>query len=141
MSVESRILERLDTDRAYQKAEKMLRRAAIKPSDFRGKQGYDTTKIESDENEVERREEEFEKRNTPEQKEIKKLATIFETIIYEHAEQSDWLGPDAFTIKTSRFDDLENGVDTVVEFPESETAATYLALAIDVTFSGDTVEN
>ena len=46
---------------------------------------------------------------------------------------SEWLGPDVTTIKCSRFDDIRNGIDSLAEFRETDTAASYLGLAIDVT--------
>ncbi|TSD01475.1 MAG: hypothetical protein Athens071426_665, partial [Parcubacteria group bacterium Athens0714_26] len=61
----------------------------------------------------------------------------FEEIIHEQVELSDWLGPDVCTIKPSRYDDIKNGVDSIAEFQESEHTASYLALAIDATFSSE----
>lgn len=135
---ESQMFENLDIDQAYRNAERMIEHASIKLDDFRGKEGYTDSQVEKDKEEIAESEEEFKKKTSPEQNQVQKLATVFEAIIHQHAELSNWFGPDAFTVKTSRFDDVKNGVDTVVEFPESEVAPTYLALAIDVTFSADT---
>lgn len=74
-------------------------------------------------------------RENPELGHFKMLAKAFEAVLYEQAEQSDWFGPDAVTIRTSRYDDYKNGVDSVVEFEEGESKASHLALAIDVTTS------
>jgi hypothetical protein len=135
---ESKIFEHLDIDRAFAKASKMLKKEAIKPEKFIGEKGYFEDEIKADKIYVEEKEAAFLRGNSPEQTEAIKLATIFEAIIHEHAELSEWFGPDAFTVKTSRFDDIRNGVDSVVEFPENEATPTYLALAIDITFSADT---
>ncbi|OGI94748.1 hypothetical protein A3A03_03590 [Candidatus Nomurabacteria bacterium RIFCSPLOWO2_01_FULL_40_18] len=71
----------------------------------------------------------------PEGRKDLKLATVFEAILHEHGEQSNWFGETAVTIKTSRFDDIANGVDEIVEFEEQESSPSYLALAVDATYS------
>lgn len=62
------------------------------------------------------------------------MATILEAVISDHAEMSNWFGPNSFSVKTSRYDDIKNGVDMVIEFVE-DNSASHLALGIDVTFS------
>ncbi|MEK7630021.1 MAG: hypothetical protein AAB432_01385 [Patescibacteria group bacterium] len=137
---EIRALEHIDIDRAFAKAKKILAKETIRLDGFIGETGYFEDEVKADKGYVAEMEKKFEKINSPEQEELNKLATIFEAVIHEHAELSNWFGPDAFTIKTSRFDDIKNGVDTVVEFEETETTPEYLALAIDVTFSAETTE-
>lgn len=61
-------------------------------------------------------------------------ADILEAILFEHIQQSNWFGDDARTIKTSRYDDLVNGVDLIVEFKESVDQYLHMGLAVDVTF-------
>lgn len=63
------------------------------------------------------------------------VGTIFEAIFLEHGEQSNWLGSSTEIIKTSRYDDLKNGVDAIAEIVEEDKTANHLALAIDVTFT------
>ncbi len=75
-------------------------------------------------------------RETPQSRELKRIADIFEALVLWNSEQADWLGSKATTIKTSEYDDYKNGVDMVVEFQE-ERSASYLGLAADVTFSSD----
>lgn len=132
---ESRVFESLTIDQAYARAEQTLAKDAIKPEQFADL--YSDENVAQDKAYVDEMERKFEETNEPEQKEVQKLATILEAIIHEHAELSDWLGPDAHTIKPSRYDDIKNGVDSVVEFQESESSASHLALAIDATFSPD----
>ena len=51
---------------------------------------------------------------------------------------NNWLGPEATAIKSSRYDDIKNGVDNIVEFhKEEDFSSSHLALAIDETFSHD----
>lgn len=76
------------------------------------------------------------KTETPQSRELKRIADIFEALVLWNSEQADWLGSKATTIKTSEYDDYKNGVDMVVEFQE-ERSASYLGLAADVTFSSD----
>jgi hypothetical protein len=65
---------------------------------------------------------------------FRKMAKVFEVIVAEQMELSNWLGETAMTEQASKYDDYKNGVDTVVEFDEPE-GASHLALAIDVTSS------
>jgi len=66
--------------------------------------------------------------------EYKKWAIILEGMIFENAELSNWFGDNASTNKTSRYDDIVNGVDMVMEF-DLDDGASHLALGVDVTFS------
>ena len=93
--------------------------------------------VQKDKEYVSRMEERFaqEKAQHPEKERIDKIAAIFEYIFYQEAESSEWLGGQVETIKTSKYDDFKNGVDLVAEFKESETSASHLGLAIDVTTS------
>ncbi|MDI6734532.1 MAG: hypothetical protein QMD50_03555 [Patescibacteria group bacterium] len=133
-SEEDKIFENLDIDQAHKEANRLLKRDAIDPEKFRDIYGAD---VDKDISYVKEMEEKFKKELTPEMEKVQKIATIFEAIIYENVEQSEWLGP-AETFKTSRYDDIKNGVDTIAKFQEDETTTSYLALAIDVTFSSDT---
>lgn len=135
-NLESRIFEDLTTDQAYVQARRVFAKDAIKPEQFID--AYGEEDVAHDKLYVEEKEREFEASDSPEQKEAKKLATVFEAIIYERAELSNWFGPDATTIKPSRYDDIKNGVDSIVEFQESDISVSHLALAIDATFSPDT---
>lgn len=94
--------------------------------------------IEGDLNALERREQSFQGASDIE-KQFLAMADVLEAIIFEQVEKNQWLGPYADIIKTARFDDVMNGVDAVIEFaPEGDRErAEHLALAIDVTFSGD----
>ena len=62
----------------------------------------------------------------------KKFSELFEAIVASQIEDADLMGPNASVIVPSRFDDIMNGVDSIVEF-EEERATSHLALAIDVT--------
>src|SRR3989344_4447817 len=131
-------LTKVDIDIIHADAERILSKAAFKETDFIDPKGpYSREAIETDLAEVRRVEEESRQRDHkhPERIHNKKIATIFETIIFQHAELSEWLGGQASTLKTSRFDDIK-GVDTVVEFRNPDSSA-YLGLAMDVTFSAD----
>lgn len=132
---EQEIIEQMTIDKIYEKAKKLFKKYKIELNEFKDLYGNDT--IKKDEGYVKNLKKEFVKKNSPEQEEINKLATIFEAILYEHSELSNWLGENASTIKTSSFDDIANGVDSVVEFNEEEGSSSHLGLAIDATFSND----
>lgn len=132
---ENAIFHNLTMDYAYKKAERDLRESAIDPETFRDLY-HDG--VDNDLAYVKEMEAQFEKNATPETREAKRLATVFEAILHENAELSDWLGPNATTIKTSLYDDIKNGVDTIAEFKEDGSPASHLGLSIDVTFASDT---
>jgi hypothetical protein len=109
---------------------------AIKMESFRDL--YDPEIIEKDLAYVQEMERRFAEADTPDTEERRRLAVVFEAIFHEQAELSEWLGPEAYTRKTSPYDDYKNGVDAVVEFIQEQGGISHLALAIDVTYSRDT---
>lgn len=125
-------------DRAYERAQKVLGNSEINPRAFNGL--YPKEIIDRDLQMVERRKREFAADATPEEREDQRLAYIFEAMFHDGLAKGDWLGNGAHAIKPSRFDDIVNGVDSVVEFQEglaveqNGKSASYLALAMDVTF-------
>lgn len=70
--------------------------------------------------------------DSPEKKDNKKRAQIFEALLTQMIELENWLGQEAETIVPSEFDDFENGVDLMVEF-QSKGGFKHLALSIDAT--------
>ncbi|OHA88455.1 MAG: hypothetical protein A2741_01200 [Candidatus Zambryskibacteria bacterium RIFCSPHIGHO2_01_FULL_43_27] len=126
-------LEREDISLIHDKAKAVLREGAFKETDFIGNP-YERETVERDIAYVERERARIAKESREEDIELRQLATIFEAIVLENGELSEWFGDNAFTLATSEYDDLQ-GVDMVVEFREGASAS-YLGLAADVTFSG-----
>jgi hypothetical protein len=129
-SFEKNLNEQMDINRAYSKAVNFLNKYRVKLDGFIGEAGYFEDEVKADKKYVEEMKEKFDRLNSPEQKELNKLAVIFEAIVIDQSEMSEWFGPDGFSVPTSEFDDFKNGADGVIEFEEN-----YLALGIDVTFS------
>lgn len=115
----------LDTEAAHSRAQKALTESEIDMDQFTD---YDPAVLASDKKEVARLEGLFEQ--TP----SKIFGDILEALICEHGELSDWFGPQAQVIKTTRFDDYINKIDLVVEFERDEQQFSYIALGVDVTF-------
>ena len=65
----------------------------------------------------------------------KKFGELFEAIINYQIENSDLMGPTASVIVPSRYDDVANGIDSIVQFKGEKGSTSHLALAIDVTAS------
>ncbi len=118
----------------HPKAKEVLKEDAIDPRSFIDL--YGTHNVENDLLEVEKTKQNFE--TDPEQEDVKKTAELLEAILYMHTELSDWLGPNASTIRTSEYDDIKNGVDMIVEFDE-QTSPHHLAFAVDITFGSQTM--
>lgn len=112
---------------AYKKAKSLIDKDAIKPQNFI--HPYGDISVQNDIALVNKLSAKFE---TDEPH--KKYADVFEGIMYEHIEQSNWFGDTASTIKTSLYDDYVNQVDLIVEFSEESQALSHLGLAVDVTF-------
>lgn len=130
------ILERADIDLFHKRAVDELEAGRIKEGAFADIYGKD--QVERDENIVKKQEEEFERSETPEQRELKKIADIFEAIVIEHGEMSEWFGGNASLIKTSKYDDYNNGIDAVIEYQYDEPkSSSFLGMAVDVTFRSD----
>ena len=123
-------------EEAYTRKNASLQEAAIKPDQFIDLYGQEN--VQKDKATVERLRGLFEKdlsgKELEEDKTTKRAARVFEGIIYEQSELSDWFGANARTIKTSDFDDFVNGVDLVVEIDEPGRSPGHVALAVDVSF-------
>ncbi len=120
-------------DRAFDRAREELQEDAIEMQDFDDFYGEDGVRRDLDY--VIRREQDFTASAFSESEQSQKHALIFEAIFHTQAELNDWLGPEAHTIKSSRYDDIRNGVDEIVEFRSPQESPSHLALAIDVTYS------
>lgn len=135
-SESDREIERIEQEKKYEQAYVIaagkLEQDRVKTSDFIGMY---KDQVEDDENYVTKRKLEFEAEATPENRKNKKLATILEAIINEQIELSDWLGPEAESMAATDYDDIKNGVDSIIEFREGEISGRHLALAIDASYS------
>jgi hypothetical protein len=70
----------------------------------------------------------------------RKGGKLFESIVDYGIDEGGFLGEDATAIVASRFDDVNGGIDTFVEF-EDEGMTSHLALGIDVTRNPNDVKN
>lgn len=73
-----------------------------------------------------------------------KLSHILEIIIAEQGEEFHWAGKNAHFIRTSRFDDIVNGVDLIIEFDidtsvSGENAPRRVALGVDASQNVDVI--
>ena len=131
-------------DRAHERAQKILGENVIDQRSFGGL--YPQAEIDRDLATVRRFENKFQEESTLQEREDKKLATIFEAIFHDGLTRGRWLGEDVNAIKPSRFDDIVNKVDSIVEFQKGvavereDKSASYLALAMDVTFGSHVEE-
>ena len=82
---------------------------------------------------------EFEARDTPEEKKLKHIADVFEAIVLTQSDSNGWLG-NARTLKTAPYDDFKNKVDMIAEWFTPEEGSRLLALAVDVTFGAKSVQ-
>lgn len=119
-------------EKAYEKSKEIILGSALKEDSFMDLYGEEN--VSKDKEYVAKMENIFEQSASEEQRYYQMLADVFEAIFFQQAELSEWLGKNAVTIKTARYDDIANGVDSIVEFQEEEHAS-HLALAIDATTS------
>ena len=118
---------------AYKRALERFEHDRIQPEDFADL--YSADVISSDLEYV-RRIEERTKRDDAAlgYVESAKWGVVLEEVFADQIELNDWLGEGVNTRKASRYDDLQNGVDEIIEMAE-ESSINYLALAVDVTYS------
>lgn len=130
--------EGIQIDKMHEEAKRKISNEEIPMNKFRNLYGEEI--IKKDEEYVSQMEKQFtsEKNQYPEKAKADKIATILEGFFCDRVKSSDWLGQNVKIIKTSRYDDIVNGIDVVAEFQEPEKiSANYLGLAIDVTISSE----
>lgn len=138
-SFEGPQLERIDIERIHEKASAFIEGARIQETEFINPYGEET--VARDLKTVEIAERHFEDDRDPYRKELKMIADIFEAVVIQRGELSNWFGQEAVTFKTSKYDDYKNGVDAIIEFRQDEPrSASYLGFAVDVTFNADSTK-
>ena len=65
----------------------------------------------------------------------RKMGKALEVIFSDQVDMSNWLGPFATVVHTSKADDILNGVDAVLEFSQESKPTERLALAVDASRS------
>lgn len=73
--------------------------------------------------------------SSPEVMVQRQYAAVMEAILLQHGELSEWFGEGVFTVKTTDFDDLRNGLDIVLSLPSKNGSLERQHIGIDVTFS------
>ncbi len=68
--------------------------------------------------------------------ENRKLSEIFNAIVLDQFERNNWMGENAITIGTAKYDRLKTGISNITEFHEDK-GVSYLAMGIRVTFSSN----
>lgn len=108
------------------------------------KSGFSQLDVKRDIETTEKMEERFKKDwdHLPENdiqriKEGKKRSEALEVIIIDKGEEMNWFGERAHLSRTSRFDDIFNGIDGVLEFDIQESNPYGIALEIDASMKPD----
>ncbi len=117
------------------------KRSAIPLSKFEGL--YDANMITEDTRCVERMEEKFKRDENSDTAHFHRRAELLEAIVWDEIGHDSWLGREAKPITASRYDDIKNGVDLVVEFFKKECTDeldSRLGLSIDVTSNVTSLE-
>ncbi|KND49688.1 MAG: hypothetical protein AB203_01215 [Parcubacteria bacterium C7867-008] len=97
-------------------------------------QKYGTARVQSDIALADRLERKFNSERSVTEANSKKIADTFEAIMLMQSELGEWLGSNASTLRSARYDDFVNKVDMVVEWNMPGQDSEVLALAVDVTF-------
>jgi hypothetical protein len=95
---------------------------------------YDGDEITRNMQEVAEKEEWIKYEDTPARAKLKKLATVLEAILVEGVTKYNWLGNKFKILPPSKYDELFNGVDGIIELIQDEKLNKFLALGIDVSF-------
>lgn len=123
-----------DIEPGYEKALKNV--PPINPEDF--SEVFSVPEIKKDIEESERKEKEYRERETFEEKENYKFATVLEAIICDSA--TDWYGERVTAKKAAKPDDFERHVDVVLQIEGEESGGDAFAVAVDVTFGKSQLE-
>ncbi len=118
------------------------KRSAISLSQFEGL--YDKDMIAQDTAYVEKMEDRFRREEKPETAYFKRRAELLEAIARNEIKHDNWLGPEAKPITASRYDDIKNGVDMIVELFKKDNpaeVASLLGLSVDVTSNVTSLED
>ncbi len=119
-------------EQASRKAKRTLHNAEINPRDFIELYGKDN--VERDLARADNKEKGFVSEAN------KAYAEVLEGIMYDQIGRGDWFGKKASTIKSSKYDDLYNGCDLILELEDFAQTLSHLSLSIDVTFGTMTEE-
>ncbi len=112
----------------YGHAKTEMHKIAIDHRDFADL--YSQPSIDDDTAYIAKKEQDFTLNN------VTKLSEIAEYQIINGLNAGKWI-PDCEAIKTSRFDDIHNGVDMVVEFSPNNGTVGQIGLGVDISFSLD----
>jgi hypothetical protein len=121
---------------ALERAHKIEERERINPSSFEDLYGSET--VQRDQNYVQRRLQQFHAEDFRNQdlKVLKERSDIFEAILFQEADGAMWFGENSTIIMPSLYDDIHNGVDSIVEI-ERQNGLSIAALSLDLTFRKD----
>ena len=93
---------------------------------------YGSAAVEMDLKEIQSLEAQFSGDGDPDYTSHVARGALFEAILSDQIESSDWLGKNARVIVPSRYDDIKHGIDGIIEF-EEETGKSHLAIGVDIT--------
>ncbi|MFC1756827.1 hypothetical protein ACFLZC_01545 [Patescibacteria group bacterium] len=126
--------------RAFDRAQECFAEEEINPNDF--VKFYGEKDVQKNLEWVSCRKKQFAENSAGDKakKESEMQAVVLEAILTEQIELSNWFGEKACAIKSSEYDDIANGVDTILEFEKGEKDEVLPVVALDVTY-GDRVES
>lgn len=78
----------------------------------------------------------FKEKNLLIEKKNKKVATIVEQSVVYGISKLHWFGQGVSVERASRWDDVKRKIDAVIQIKKAEDASSFLALGVDVTYSG-----
>lgn len=125
---------------------KFERKKRLQEIDFidDGKKGYSEAEVKRDLETVERMKEKFEKgqdhmtdAEIKRAKENENRGEALEVIILDKGEELEWFGLGTRLSRTTKHDDIFNGVDGVAEFVSKEKTTHRVALAVDASMNSD----
>lgn len=125
--------------RAYEKTRRIFSDSEFSLHEIDFIRAHGQENVAADMSIVERMAADFKTRDTPEKEKLKRIADISEAMILTQAKSGKWFG-DVSIFKTSAYDDYINGTDMILEWFTPEEGSRVLALAVDVTFSVESIE-
>lgn len=119
-------------DQLTEKAAQVSRLDRINPLEFADL--YGENQVRADISQAQEWRQRYQENDTDQELWRKKTADVLEAILHQQIELNDYFGERVNTIKTCDFDDINNGVDTLLEIQHPEQkSANYSGIALDVT--------
>ena len=127
-----------DFEGLYHRITEQIDRFQPQMSLFENNPLYSHQELNADLKLVKKMEDNFHRRESPQEQMAKKQAAVLEIVTTDSIDSFGWLGPEVYAFKTTPYDDYVGGVDTVIEYNDPRYTVpktNYAGFGLDLTYS------